>query len=83
MKKNIVWKQYRDETKRTLPEKLADLAKSYKDKTGVVPTVIGLPSGYGEETWNALSKRFKVLQVVPNWAKHEIWLGMEVDDASL
>lgn len=76
MEKAIVWRQYRDETTRSLPLKLMDLVKAYKEKTGKIPTFLGLPpvlKGYA--LLDELEKRFEVAFVVPEWAGCEIWLG--------
>jgi len=81
MKDNgIMWRLYRDDSKRPLPQKLVTLVEIYKKKVGQVPNVIGLPPGVEAELVEALQVKFKVLVCVPAWAGSEIWLGRETPD---
>lgn len=75
MNKSISWRQYRDESKRSVPQKLKDMITTYKENTGRLPSVIGLPRGH-EEVAELLRARFVVELVVPAWAPNEIWLGV-------
>lgn len=79
MNKGILWRQYRDESKRSLPQKLLDLVPAYQQKTGKIPTYIGLPKAMmtAENKVNVLGTKFAVRTVVPDWAPGEIWLGVE------
>ncbi len=81
MKDQVVWRLYRDTSKRPLAQKLIDLVKLYKAKMRHDPNMIGLPPSYGDESVNVLQARFKVLVCVPAWAGSEIWLGR--DDRSI
>lgn len=79
----ITWKMYRDGSSRPMPKKLAEMAAIYKQKMGCAPNVIGLPRGVDGELIAALGERFRVMVgVVPTWAQSEIWLGVEVKDAT-
>jgi len=83
MKKEIIWRLYRDDTKRSLPQKLAVLVELYKNKVGQVPTVIGLPPVMkGYELLDELRERFVVEFAVPSWAEDEIWLGVGLSTQS-
>ena len=83
--RTVVWRQYRDESKRSLPQKLIDLVPAFQKKTGQIPTYIGLPRSMitTENKITELGIKFAVRTVVPDWAPCEIWLGMEVDRASV
>ena len=77
MKDNgITWRCYRDGSGRPLVEKLAVLARLYKEKMGVAPSAVGLPPRWkGSEVVELLGGRFEVFFVVPAWAGGEVWLG--------